>query len=180
MNGLRFTGKEADVLILEGIEKIRKQLPTIDTLAKNAACGKKDYCIYNLTCTPEIAICILKKMLNPGISVKRGSYKDTIVIEWKYEDWLSYPNFTNIALKEIYELCVLHMKAGFEKGNTVMDLSFLFISKLYGVDILNRLQQIFQEDGFTMSFTEVDCDYKVFVSRQLPAEFECFLPVVVQ
>jgi hypothetical protein len=161
MDPERLQGHQADLLILQGREKILKGLPTLEDLAKKASRGDK-YCdLYHEYSFDqswyEIAIPILTEIVqrqSHQITITKHPSNKFIRIEWTINDWLTYPNFIEMALKEIYRLCLLHMKARFSEGNPRVDLSFLFMGKCYDKNILSRLQNIFRTDGFTLTVSD--------------------------
>jgi hypothetical protein len=160
MNPERLQGHQADLLILEGREKILKGLPTLEDLAKKASQGDKYYDLYysfHSESWCEIVIPIMTEIVqrqSHQITVTKHPSNKCIRIEWTINNWLTYPNFMEMALKEIYRLCLIHMKARFSEGNPRVDLSFLFMEKCYDQNILSRLQNIFRADGFTLTVSD--------------------------
>lgn len=166
MNLTRFTGKDADLLIEKKFEKLRMELPKIGQLVKFAAKGHMYYDIFDYSINTQAAIRIMKEILqkqSKNIEVEQQAF--SIRVKWKFEDWISYPNFLEMALKEIYDRCIIHMKTYFEEGDDKIDLSFLFNNTCYNSDILQILQNILREDGFTLTFSNTNQTWNVVVTR---------------
>ena len=101
------------------------------------------------------------------VKIISKQYQKYISIEWTLQDWLTYPNFMELLFKQLYDKCVSYMKKHFSEGYSKINLSPFLTKKIYDINVINSLRDIFQEDGFTMTIIidTINNSYNVQISR---------------